>query len=102
MGHLTLTASVGGSSRGSATAGQPNQNHCFQYHRRRPSSAATATFSVAPSTPPVIRIQALAANSISIVTPAGQPDWTWHRLDSKTTLAGTKPTCCAGASFGSG
>ncbi|WP_247456614.1 hypothetical protein [Bradyrhizobium sp. 166] len=59
----------------------------------RPSaSAATAAFSVAASTVPVIRIRAPAANSISIVPPllAGA---TGQGVgpDSATTIAGTKP-----------
>src|ERR1700684_1602580 len=71
-------------------------------HRSRPSaSAATAVFSVAVSTGPVIRIRTPAANSISIdpPPPAGA---TGQGVgpDSATTIAGTKPGWAA--SFGSG
>src|SRR5207302_1820690 len=59
-------------------------------HRGRPSaSAATAAFSVAASTVPVIRIRVPAANSISIVPPPA--DWTGPGIASATTIAGTKP-----------
>jgi hypothetical protein len=62
-------------------------------HSRRPSAtAATAAFSVAASTVPVIRIRGPAANSISIDPPllAGA---TGQGVgpDSATTIAGTKP-----------
>src|SRR6202161_3820524 len=66
---------------------------CNGDHRKRPSaSAATAAFSVAASTEPVIRIPAPAANSISIAPPllagaSGQG----VGPDSATTIAGTKP-----------
>lgn len=62
-------------------------------HGRRPSaSAATAAFSVAASTVPVIRIRTPAANSISIDPPllagaTGQG----AGPDSATTITGTKP-----------
>nr|WP_247973407.1 hypothetical protein [Bradyrhizobium sp. 195] len=54
--------------------------------------AATAAFSVAASTSPVIRIRAPAANSISIDPPllAGATGQGF-RPDSATTIAGTKP-----------
>src|SRR5258706_1631884 len=72
-------------------------------HRGRPSaSAATAAVSVAASTAPVIRIRAPAANSISIAPPPADPTGPGVVPDSGTTIAGTKPICCAGASFGSG
>src|SRR6516165_2389215 len=61
-------------------------------HRGRPSaSTATAAFSVAASTAPVIRIRAPAANSISIAPPPAGPTGPGVGPDSATTIAGTKP-----------
>ena len=70
-------------------------------HRGRPSaSAATAAFSVAASTAPVIRMRTPAANSISIA-PAG-PTEPGVATDAGTILAGTKLVGCSAASVGSG
>src|SRR4029450_13541531 len=72
-------------------------------HRGRPSaSAATAAFSIAASTVPVIRIRAPAANSISIAPLLAGPTGPGVAPKSGTTLAGTKPICCAAGSCGSG
>src|SRR5262249_28280390 len=63
-------------------------------HRCRPAnSAATAAFSVAASTEPVIRIRTPVASSISIAPPpAGTSGAGTIGFDSATTFAGTKPT----------
>jgi hypothetical protein len=72
-------------------------------HRVRPSAnAATAAFSVAASTAPVIRIRIPAANSISIVPLLAGLIGSGVTSGSGTNFAGTKPNCVPVASFGSG
>src|SRR4029453_2206132 len=61
-------------------------------HRCRPSaSAATAAFSVAASTVPVIRIRAPAANSISIAPSPARPTGPGAAPESATTPPRTHP-----------